>query len=88
MHLYQPCQVISLSNQALEKITITPPLSESLGTPSELKKWNNEFGEGKREKRRIMWGRGSFEFVEKWKRLDEIKVVASGGTGEGERLSP
>lgn len=84
----QPCRVISLSNfeQALKEIT--PSSSESLGTLSELRKWNDEFGEGKREKRRSMWGRGSFGFVEKGERLGEVRVAASGGTGGGEKLSP
>ena len=84
----QPCRVISLSNfeQALKEIT--PSSSESLGTLSELRKWNDEFGEGKREKRRSMWGRGSFGFVEKGEWFDEIKVAASSGSGEGEKLSP
>ena len=66
----QLCQVISLSNfeQALKEIT--PSSSESLGTLSELRKWNDEFGEGKMDKGRSMWGR-SFGIVEKGEVLGE-----------------
>lgn len=72
--LERPLRVISLLNfeQALKEIT--PSSSESLGTLSELRKWNDEFGEGKREKRRNMWGKGSFGFIEKGEGSDEVKV--------------
>lgn len=85
--LKYPSRMISLSNfeQALKEIT--PSLSESLGTLSELRKWNDEFGEGKREKRRNMWGKGSFGFVEKGEKPDEIKIAASAGSGEDKQIS-
>ena len=71
-------RVVSLSNfeQALKEIT--PSSSESLGTLSELRKWNDEFGEGKREKRRNMWGKGSFGFIEKGEGSDEVKIASVG----------
>ena len=69
-------RVISLSNFEKALKEITPSSSESLGTLSELRKWNDEFGEGKREKRRNMWGKGSFGFVEKGEGQSEIKVAA------------
>ena len=72
-------RVISLSNFEKALKEITPSSSESLGTLSELRKWNDEFGEGKREKRRNMWGKGSFGFVEKGEGQGEIKVAASAG---------
>lgn len=72
-------RVISLSNFEKALKEITPSSSESLGTLSELRKWNDEFGEGKREKRRNMWGKGSFGFVEKGEGRGEIKVAASAG---------
>lgn len=50
-------------NKAL--IEITPSSSESLGSLSALRKWNEEFGEGLKNRRRIMWGKGSFGFSEK-----------------------
>ncbi|EJD52934.1 AAA-domain-containing protein [Auricularia subglabra TFB-10046 SS5] len=41
---------------------ITPSASEAMGTLAELRKWNEEFGENGRAKKR-MWG-GSFGFVD------------------------
>ena len=35
-----------------------------------------------------MWERGNFGFVGKGEWVDEIKVVASSGPNEGEKLSP
>lgn len=43
---------------------ITPSSSESLGSLSALRNWNEEFGEGQTKKRKIMWGKGSFGFAE------------------------
>lgn len=44
---------------------ITPSSSETLGSLADLRKWNEEFGEGQREKRRIqVWGKGKFGFVD------------------------
>ncbi|KAG9318780.1 hypothetical protein JVU11DRAFT_880 [Chiua virens] len=44
---------------------ITPSNSESLGSLADLRKWNEQFGEGQREKRRIqVWGKGKFGFVD------------------------
>lgn len=44
---------------------ITPSSSESLGSLADLRKWNEQFGEGEREKRRIqVWGKGKFGFVD------------------------
>ncbi|KAF9647587.1 AAA-domain-containing protein [Thelephora ganbajun] len=85
--LEHPRRVISLSNFEKALKEITPSSSESLGTLSELRKWNDEFGEGKREKRRNMWGKGSFGFIEKGEGRGEIKVAASAGSGGGEGSS-
>lgn len=42
---------------------ITPSSSEATGTLSALRKWNEEFGEGRRErKRKQIWGKGRFGF--------------------------
>jgi SpoVK/Ycf46/Vps4 family AAA+-type ATPase len=43
---------------------ITPSSSESLGSLADLRKWNDEFGEGRRGKKRSPWGRGLFGFVD------------------------
>ncbi len=49
--------------QAMKEII--PSSSEVLGSLSELRKWNEEFGEGKREnKRRQVWGKGRFGFAD------------------------
>jgi hypothetical protein len=72
-----PLRVISLSNFEKALKEITPSSSESLGTLSELRKWNDEFGEGKREKKRNMWGKGTFGFVEKGEGQGEIKIVVN-----------
>ncbi len=60
---------------------ITPSSSESLGSLTELRKWNEEFGEGRQgRKRQQVWGRGRFGFVEYPKgdeRAEEGRVMAS-----------
>ncbi|KAF9780481.1 AAA-domain-containing protein [Thelephora terrestris] len=76
----RPPRVISLSNFEKALKEITPSSSESLGTLSELRKWNDEFGEGKREKKRNMWGKGSFGFIEKGEGQGEIKIATSAGS--------
>ncbi|KIK98855.1 hypothetical protein PAXRUDRAFT_823407 [Paxillus rubicundulus Ve08.2h10] len=44
---------------------ITPSSSESLGSLADLRKWNEQFGEGRKEKRRIqVWGKGKFGFID------------------------
>lgn len=44
---------------------ITPSSSEALGSLADLRKWNEQFGEGQREKRRIqVWGKGKFGFID------------------------
>lgn len=50
--------------QALKEIT--PSSSESLGSLTDLRKWNEEFGEGRKDKKRLqVWGKGSFGFINK-----------------------
>lgn len=45
---------------------ITPSSSESLGSLSDLRKWNEEFGEGRKDrKRKSIWGRGRFGFTDR-----------------------
>ncbi|KAH9946015.1 AAA-domain-containing protein [Epithele typhae] len=47
--------------QALKEIT--PSASEALGSLSELRKWNDEFGEGRKSKKRQVWGKDRFGFI-------------------------
>ncbi|TFY57272.1 hypothetical protein EVJ58_g7120 [Rhodofomes roseus] len=42
---------------------ITPSASESLGSLAELRKWNEEFGEGRKQRKQIVWGKGKFGFT-------------------------
>ncbi|KAG0705885.1 hypothetical protein DFH29DRAFT_233012 [Suillus ampliporus] len=45
---------------------ITPSSSESLGSLADLRKWNEEFGEGRKDKKRHqVWGKGRFGFIDK-----------------------
>jgi len=57
---------------------ITPSSSESLGTLGELRKWNDEFGGGRKEKRRQMWGKGNFGFMNKDNMPGELKIGVEG----------
>lgn len=42
---------------------ITPSASESLGSLTDLRKWNVEFGEGSKQRKRKIWG-GRFGFMD------------------------
>lgn len=43
---------------------ITPSSSEFLGSLADLRKWNEEFGEGNKDKKRQqVWGKGKFGFT-------------------------
>lgn len=57
-------RVLTIANFERALKEITPSSSETLGTLSELRKWNEEFGEGrKNNKRRIqLWGKDRFGF--------------------------
>ncbi|KAF8636457.1 hypothetical protein AX17_003273 [Amanita inopinata Kibby_2008] len=45
---------------------IVPSSSEVLGSLAELRKWNEEFGEGRKDKKRQqVWGKGRFGFTDK-----------------------
>jgi hypothetical protein len=61
----QPKRILHLRNFLQAQREITPSSSESFGSLAELRKWNDEFGEGRRDrKRRQVWGKGQFGFVE------------------------
>jgi hypothetical protein len=55
---------------------ITPSASESLGTLADLRRWNDEFGEGRKRKKQV-WGKDRFGFTRKWDREEDGKVVTS-----------
>jgi len=58
-------RILRLRNFLKALKEITPSSSESLGSLSELRKWNEEFGEGQKDKKRQVWGRGRFGFINK-----------------------
>ncbi|KIK59761.1 hypothetical protein GYMLUDRAFT_261762 [Collybiopsis luxurians FD-317 M1] len=69
---------------------ITPSSSESLGSLADLRKWNEEFGEGRKDrKHKLVWGRGRFGFTTRDTFIEEGRVVpsntlpSSGDAGSG-----
>jgi hypothetical protein len=73
-----PVRVLTFANFTKAMKEITPSSSEALGSLGELRKWNDEFGEGRKEKRRQMWGKGNFGFIEKDGKARELKIGAEG----------
>ena len=55
---------------------ITPSASESLGTLADLRRWNDEFGEGRKRKKQV-WGKDRFGFTRRWDREEDGKVATS-----------
>jgi hypothetical protein len=55
---------------------ITPSASESLGTLVDLRRWNDEFGEGRKRKKQV-WGKDRFGFTRQWDREEDGKVITS-----------
>jgi hypothetical protein len=55
---------------------ITPSASESLGTLADLRRWNDEFGEGRKRKKQV-WGKDRFGFTRQWGREEDGKVATS-----------
>lgn len=73
-------RILQLSNftQALKEIT--PSSSEALGSLADLRKWNEDFGEGRRDRKKYqVWGKGRFGFIKSNKDvLEEGRVAAEG----------
>jgi SpoVK/Ycf46/Vps4 family AAA+-type ATPase len=69
-------RVLSLHhfNKALKEIT--PSSSEALGSLADLRKWNEEFGEGRKDKRRSVWGKDRFGFADQTEKMREEGRVA------------
>ncbi|KAI9510850.1 hypothetical protein F5148DRAFT_1298209 [Russula earlei] len=57
---------------------ITPSASESLGTLADLRRWNDEFGEGRKRKKQV-WGKDRFGFTRRWDRGEDGKVATACG---------
>ncbi|KAF8654059.1 hypothetical protein AX16_003593 [Volvariella volvacea WC 439] len=61
-----PARVLHDHNFVKALKEITSSSSEVLGSLAELRKWNEEFGEGRQNrKRQQVWGRGNFGFIDK-----------------------
>lgn len=67
---------------------ITPSSSESLGSLADLRKWNDEFGEGKRGKKKSPWGRGLFGFVDANKPLESVATSQAPASSPSSSPSP
>jgi hypothetical protein len=58
-------RILRLHNFTKALKEITPSSSEALGSLAELRKWNDEFGEGRRDRRRKqVWGKDRFGFTD------------------------
>ncbi|KAH9079475.1 hypothetical protein EDB83DRAFT_1278312 [Lactarius deliciosus] len=60
---------------------ITPSASESLGSLSDLRKWNDEFGEGRKRKKQV-WGKDRFGFTKQWHTRQDGRVATPTGSNE------
>jgi len=68
---------------------IIPSSSEALGTLADLRKWNEEFGEGKKDKKRQqVWGKDRFGFTNRTEKVREEGRVASIGAPSSESDTP
>jgi len=65
---------------------ITPSASESLGSLTDLRKWNDEFGEGRKRKKQV-WGKDRFGFTKQWHSGEDGRVVTS-PTGSDQSSTP
>lgn len=72
-------RILRLQNFTKALKEITPSSSEALGSLTELRKWNDEFGEGRRDKRRKqVWGKDQFGFTDVGhRRGDDGRVLHS-----------
>ncbi|PSR74167.1 hypothetical protein PHLCEN_2v10123 [Hermanssonia centrifuga] len=73
----QPPRTLHWRNFTAALKEITPSSSETLGSLSELRKWNNEFGEGRAERKKQVWGKGRFGFTVQTLNGEEGKVQAT-----------
>ncbi|KAH9180615.1 hypothetical protein EDB89DRAFT_1920100 [Lactarius sanguifluus] len=60
---------------------ITPSASESLGSLADLRKWNDEFGEGRKRKKQV-WGKDRFGFTKQWHTRQDGRVVTPTGNNQ------
>ena len=67
-------RILRAHNFAKALREITPSASESLGTLADLRRWNDEFGEGRKRKKQV-WGKDRFGFTRKWDGEEDGKVA-------------
>ncbi|EPQ58230.1 AAA-domain-containing protein [Gloeophyllum trabeum ATCC 11539] len=62
---------------------IVPSSSETLGSLADLRKWNEEFGEGRKGKRKtVVWGKGKFGFTDQGSKIgEEVRISAAQSAG-------
>jgi hypothetical protein len=68
-----PKRVLRMSHFEKALKEITPSASEQLGSLADLRKWNDEFGEGGRKRGKRIWG-GKFGFTIKSGESEEGRV--------------
>lgn len=78
-----PLRLLHWRNFEVALKEITPSSSEALGTLSDLRKWNDEFGEGRKEKKKQVWGKGRFGFTPRSLNAVEEGKVRTDGSGSG-----
>jgi hypothetical protein len=61
---FDPIRVLRMVHFEKALKEITPSASEQMGTLADLRKWNEEFGEGGRKRGKRIWG-GKFGFIVK-----------------------
>lgn len=82
-------RVLHLRNFTKALKEITPSSSEALGSLAELRKWNEEFGEGRKDrKRQQVWGKGRFGFTDKTSRGGEDGRVLNNTLIDRPSLNP
>jgi hypothetical protein len=57
---------------------ITPSSSEYLGSLADLRRWNEEFGEGRKNRKKQVWGKDRFGFTNKGDIGEEGRVALVG----------
>lgn len=78
----KPQRVLSARHFIRALKEITPSASEHLGTLSDLRKWNDEFGDGahgRRKRKTAVWGKDRFGFTDRTGREAEPGRVAEEG---------
>ncbi|KAI0797892.1 hypothetical protein C8Q75DRAFT_24213 [Abortiporus biennis] len=69
-------RTLSWRNFTVALKEITPSSSERLGTLAELRKWNEEFGEGRKERKKQVWGKDRFGFTVQTLGGGDVRVQA------------